>query len=230
MSVMDLTGSKFGRWTVICRVPNKSVGRVRWSCLCDCGVRKEVNGCFLLSGKSRSCGCYNREVATILGKKSWSPIDYGTHYGIPLKNGNIALIDLADYDLIKDSSWVNDGYGYAVCTICRKRHLLHRVIMGVSNPEVEVDHVDHNPLNNRRSNLRLCTHSLNLKNRLLSSNNTTGFQGVYLDKRRKIWYARIIVDGKYIHLGHFSDKESAISARKKAELKHFGEYSILNNS
>jgi hypothetical protein len=52
----DLTGQKFGRWTVISPADNR-----QWNCVCECGVEKPVFSVHLLRGNSKSCGCYNRE-------------------------------------------------------------------------------------------------------------------------------------------------------------------------
>lgn len=58
---IDLTGKKFGKWVVICRVTNDRFGQTRWLCKCDCGKEKEVARRSLLSGESKSCGCSFRE-------------------------------------------------------------------------------------------------------------------------------------------------------------------------
>lgn len=57
----DLTGKRFGRWTVIQRAPNKNT-RTSWLCQCDCGKQKEVLSCHLKSGRSQSCGCLAKEI------------------------------------------------------------------------------------------------------------------------------------------------------------------------
>lgn len=58
----DLTGKRFGRWTVLKRAENAG-GRVRYVCLCDCGERRKVLAQNLTNGRSESCGCSNREKA-----------------------------------------------------------------------------------------------------------------------------------------------------------------------
>jgi hypothetical protein len=55
--LIDLSGQKFGRLTVLHRVPNQGP-EVRWACACDCGNRKELNGSHLKSGNTKSCGCW----------------------------------------------------------------------------------------------------------------------------------------------------------------------------
>lgn len=68
---IDLTGQKFGRWTVLQRVPNHG-NAVYWLCECSCGTRKEVKGAHLRSGASTSCGCRQKEVA-----KEWMKNNIG---------------------------------------------------------------------------------------------------------------------------------------------------------
>ena len=59
--VIDITGMKFGRLTVVSRADNTSDGKARWNCVCDCGNNSVVIGKLLRSGHTRSCGCYNKE-------------------------------------------------------------------------------------------------------------------------------------------------------------------------
>ncbi len=59
----DLTGRRFSRVLVLSRAPNKN-GRVRYSCICDCGTKFETLGQHLVGGSTKSCGCLNRELAS----------------------------------------------------------------------------------------------------------------------------------------------------------------------
>lgn len=61
---IDISGQRFGRWTVIQKVPNLSGREAKWLCQCDCGTRKEILGKNLRNGRSSSCGCYKKEVDT----------------------------------------------------------------------------------------------------------------------------------------------------------------------
>jgi len=229
MSIKQLVGKKFGRLLVVKLGSRGASGRIRWLCLCDCGTEKEILSTSLVRGNTKSCGCYNKEVAVKSNRKHRGFKDYGNYYGVYLNNGDEALVDVLDYALIKDSSWTKGSNGYVVCTKNRINYLMHRVILGVTDSKIEVDHINHNIMDNRRSNLRLSEHRHNLRNRSLGSNNTTGFPGVYLDKRRNLWYSRIEVDGDKIYLGSFENKIDAIEARKDADLKYFGEYSNITN-
>ena len=65
MGFIDLTGQKFGRWTVINRAENKVLPsgqkRTMWHCQCDCGNEKDVSADSLKSGQSKSCGCFHKD-------------------------------------------------------------------------------------------------------------------------------------------------------------------------
>lgn len=101
---------------------------------------------------------------------------------------------------------------------------LHRVIMGVTDPKVVVDHINRNRLDNRKVNLRLCTNQENCRNMSLKKNNTSGFSGVMWDKTRNKWVARLKLNRHSKHLGRFDTIEEAISARLFAEDYYFGQY------
>ena len=90
--------------------------------------------------------------------------------------------------------------------------------------DMVVDHINMNPLDNRKCNLRICTMQQNNFNKKEQTNNTSGRVGVTWDKQTNKWLAQIQVDGKNIKLGRFKNKEDAIKVREEAELKYFGEY------
>lgn len=87
--------------------------------------------------------------------------------------------------------------------------------------KVYIDHIDHNTLNNQKSNLRICSNADNIRNGKLRVNNKSGYTGVRYRKDRKKWYAYIKVNYKNITLGTYKTKEEAINARKEAEIKYF---------
>ena len=131
-----------------------------------------------------------------------------------------AMIDLDDVDKVKSYRWGLITLNYVRNT---KIGLLHRFIMNCPD-DMMVDHINHNPLDNRKSNLRIVTNQQNSMNKGLQSNNTSGYPGVYWSKTENKWYARIKVNGEIIYLGYFGNKEAAIEARKQAEIEYFGEY------
>ena len=130
-----------------------------------------------------------------------------------------AIIDLDDIEKVKNYRWYFDG------KYVRKsgNERLHRFIMDCPKGMV-VDHINHNELDNRKFNLRVCTKQQNDMNKRKQPNNTSGITGVTWDKSNNKWMAQIQVNGKNIKLGRFKNKEDAIEARKQAEIKYFGEY------
>lgn len=130
-----------------------------------------------------------------------------------------ALIDLEDVDNIKMYKWFFDGR-YVRNSNKQK---LHRTIINVSEEKI-IDHINHNTLDNRKSNLRICTQNDNAKNKSKQINNTSGVTGVSWYKKYEKWRVRIQVNNKDILIGYFDDKEEAIKARKEAEIKYFGEF------
>lgn len=112
--------------------------------------------------------------------------------------------------------------GYLVITIDRKRLFAHRLAWLYhygSRPSGVIDHIDGDLLNNAISNLRDVEQSQNTKNNKVSKNNTSGYPGVYLDKKSGSWYSQIWSDWKCLSLGSYRTKEEAIAARKSAEAK-----------
>lgn len=89
---------------------------------------------------------------------------------------------------------------------------------------MEVDHINRNKLDNRRENLRICSRLENVRNTGLRTNNSSGVIGVYYRERFKKWHASIRINGKAKSLGYYHDKKDAIAARKRAEIKYFGEF------
>lgn len=104
---------------------------------------------------------------------------------------------------------------------------MHRRIMKAKKGEY-VDHINHNPRDNRKSNLRLCTNSENNMNRYLQSNSKTGYKGVSWSIVGNCWRAYIKVRGQQLHLGYFDTKEQAALAYNEAALVHHGAFAILN--
>lgn len=129
------------------------------------------------------------------------------------------LIDLECVDVVKDYKWrLSTGYVFH-----SKLGLLHRFLMNPSDDTV-VDHINRNPLDNRRENLRICTQHENSFNQSIRSDNTSGTTGVSWRKEKNKWYAYIRVNGKKKHLGYFNTKEEAAEARRQAEIEYFGEF------
>jgi hypothetical protein len=104
---------------------------------------------------------------------------------------------------------------------------LHRLLMNPPKGMV-IDHINHNGLDNRKENLRICTNAENVRNSRNSQNNTSGYKGVCWDKSNKKWKARIGKDYKQIHIGCFDILEEAARAYDAKAKELFGEYAQLN--
>lgn len=101
--------------------------------------------------------------------------------------------------------------------------VLSRQIMSVTDKNQEIDHINGNPLDNRRSNLRVVTHQENMMNKKDYKNNTSNIKGVHLNKKG-LWVARIQVGNQRIFLGSSKDKAKIEKLRLEAEKKYFGKY------
>jgi hypothetical protein len=115
------------------------------------------------------------------------------------------------------------SHGYIRLGYKKKLYYAHRVIWemhhGVIPKNMLLDHIDGNGLNNKIKNLRLVNHNGNKRNLPINCRNTSGFTGVYWNKEKKAWDARMNFK-KPINLGRFKTKEKAIEARKKAETEY----------
>lgn len=153
---------------------------------------------------------------------------------IPLNNYKYALIDEVDIPFINRYQWhaaPRHGAWYVQTTIRdhqgRARTLyLARLIMSARNGQ-EVDHKDHNPLNNARENLRLCTPTQNQHNTRARKNSRSQFKGVYPVRGGK-WAAQIHRKSQKIYLGAFATEEDAAKAYDEAAKMHYGEFACLN--
>jgi HNH endonuclease len=146
---------------------------------------------------------------------------------IPLTRGKVAWVDDADFEKVAAYKWCYMTAGYAARSVAqnkvRRLIYLHRFIL---QPEkgAHVDHISGNKLDNRRSNLRTCTHQENRQNSKHYENNTSGYKGVAFDKSTGNWKAYINIDGKTVHLGRFPTAELAAEHRNEAAEKIFGEF------
>lgn len=134
------------------------------------------------------------------------------------------LLDVEDEHL-RDLYYA--GVTYAMREVEDKTTYMHRVIMNC--PEgMQVDHINGNKKDNRRSNLRICSASQNMANRSKPSNNTSGYKGVGWRKSRCKWIASIRVNSNLYHLGSFDCKHQAALTYDIAAKKYFGEFADLN--
>jgi hypothetical protein len=142
-------------------------------------------------------------------------------YNKECKEVGRTIIDLEDYDLVKDYKWTLGGNGYVINRVGGM--LLHRFVMNASD-EFNIDHINGNILDNRKCNLREVTQQQNCFNLTNRGQGNNKRKGVSYRKDRNKWRAYIVVDNKQISLGSFDTEEEAIEARIEAEIKYFGEY------
>lgn len=145
---------------------------------------------------------------------------------IEITKGYKAIVDDDDYDKLCEYKWsanVSKNTCYVVSRINGKNIGMHRFILNAEDGK-DVDHINGNGLDNRKSNLRVCTHAQNLMNMKLRTDSTSGKKGVGFDKKSKSWRVQIIYNGIRKYLGRYKNKEDAINAREKAEIEFFGEY------
>lgn len=128
------------------------------------------------------------------------------------------ICDLEDWEKYKDMTWMLvEGYACSNKNIDNPKRLkFHRLVMNAPDG-MEVDHINHNTLDNRRENLRLVTHLMNMSNRSRLSNNKTGKNGVYWSEYNKCYGAQITVNGKCHNLGRYKTYEEARAARIRGE-------------
>lgn len=139
------------------------------------------------------------------------------------------ILDSADRAWLANNGYtIHRGSKYAFAYRYYKSFNLARLLLGVSDPKVFVDHIDGNRLNNTRSNLRLASNAQNQCNVGLQINNTSGFKGVSWAANKNKWVARISVAGRRIHLGHFSCKVEAARAFNSAAEKYHGEFARIS--
>lgn len=105
---------------------------------------------------------------------------------------------------------------------------LHRVIAGAKLGQF-VDHINGNPLDNRRSNLRICTQAENNRNAIKRKTaKTSEFKGVSFYKPTKKWFAQLQIEGKKINGGYHATEKEAAQAYNRLALEHFREYAVIN--
>mgnify|MGYP003571264070 CR=1 FL=1 len=242
----NIVGQKFVRLTVVKLLNEKNkFGKRLCLCICDCQLKKDekdrkytkVVVSNLKSGNTTSCGCVQKELTSINGRianKKYNKYDLiSKEYGIGYtSSGKEFWFDKEDYDLIKDYCWyLTSGDHLRAVQLYENKQgnkketvALHELIMqhhGMTEKDV-TDHIDGNPLDNRKSNLRRATHAENAWNSKKPKTNTSGYKGVRALKNgvNKKWSAYI---GKKF-IGNYENKEDAAKAYEKAAKERYGEF------
>jgi len=143
---------------------------------------------------------------------------------IPLTQGKFAKVDNEDFGLLKEINWKFGKRGYAANT---KLGYMHRLIMK-PDKDMVIDHIDNDPLNNRKINLRVCHQHENVKNQLIRTGYSSIYKGVSWDKNRNKWISVISLNGANIHIGRFDTEIEAAKAYDAKAIYLFGEFAHTN--
>lgn len=148
---------------------------------------------------------------------------------ISLTQGQHAIVDDSDFEYVNSFKWCaskntrGGGEFYAVRRSPSHR-MMHRLILNAKSGQY-VDHINHNTLDNRRSNIRLCSAAENGRNRRgANSNSVSGILGIEWIESRHKWAAKMRIGGKPALIGRYATKEEAIQAHASARRKHYGEF------
>ena len=147
---------------------------------------------------------------------------------IPLGEGGrqgYAIVD-KEYAHLDKYCWQKHYEGYAQARIDGKIQRMHRVIASPKTTE-QVDHKNHDTLDNRKSNLRVCSATENRRNRKKAKSNTTGYKGVVLASSKR-YTAKLGYLGKKLHLGTYDTAIDAAKAYDRKAKQLHGEFALLN--
>lgn len=155
---------------------------------------------------------------------------------ISLTQGQFAIVDDKDFKWLNQWrwwAWKSNGGFYARRKVPAgkyKRRVvsMHRILVKGLKSWQLVDHIDRNPLNNQRANLRACTASQNKMNAGLGVHNTSGYKGVAWSKWNKAWQACIKKGDRFFHIGYFSTAIEAAREYDKMAKLLFSEFALTN--
>ncbi len=148
---------------------------------------------------------------------------------ISLTQGKYAIVDDEDFEYLSQWKWCVDKttYGTFIAVRWDKNHKsnmrLHRLVVDAPDG-MQVDHINHDTLDNRKKNLRVVTCQQNQQNQKPRSNTTSKFKGVCFRQREQKWIAKISENHKQIHLGYFDTEEEAARVYRKKAKELYGEY------
>jgi hypothetical protein len=162
---------------------------------------------------------------------------------IPLTQGKVALVDDEDFERASQLKWcahhhvtdltkwyaTHSEFQYKING--RQFNIglrLHRFILSVFDPAIEIDHIDHDGLNCQRHNLRIATRSQNQMNRRKINGCSSQFKGVYWHKRDRKWISQIKLDGIKQYIGRFDSELDAATAYDSVANSMFGNFALLN--
>ncbi len=218
----NMQGMKFHSLYVVERAgvyisPGGTTHDVTWLCLCDCGKQSVVRGAYLRNGHTKTCGhCREQRFAFENG-----------HMRCTCCNGGDFIFDCEDIEIVQPYHWRLDDHGYVTARSSNGNIKLHRLLMNAPEGSV-VDHINGNPRDCRKENLRIVSQRANTYNSGMRKSSTTGYKGVCFDKRRGKYVAYIAPNKRHIHLGYYGTPEAAAEAYNIAALHFFDDHARLN--
>ncbi len=159
---------------------------------------------------------------------------------IILTKGKVAIVDDEDFERLNAFKWfyLNSGYaGRGVYSAGGKRTviLMHRAVFNLEKRQrnsigelIHIDHINHNTVDNRKENIRICTYSGNMSNKTAGKESTSNYLGVSWYKQSGKWVAHIRKHGHGKNLGYYTDERAAAKAYNEAAIKIHGKFANLN--
>lgn len=150
---------------------------------------------------------------------------------IKLSQGKYALVDNEDFEKVNQHKWNYTSTKYAsrnkkIYENKYEQEYMHRFILNASK-EFKIDHINHNGLDNRKCNLRICTVSENSMNQRAHGGKSK-YKGIYWDKKYNKWRALIGLNGKQIHIGRYTNEITAALAYDVKAIELYGKFAYLN--
>ena len=241
---IDLTGKRFGSWTVI-GLESANGWRLRWRCACDCGNERIMRGDGLKrAGENGYCNeCKPKNAVIDISSlsadeqdrirdrsdglyKNTFITDGETAYGYT-SDGRAYVLDAKNVEKASHYCWIVKGRGYVTALVKNKERYLHNYLLENYETGMYVDHINLDKLDNRETNFRVCSLQQNAFNQGKPRTNTSGIKGV-----RKLadgtWHAVICFCQTGIHLGNYSTADEAGAAYDFAAKVLFGSFSWSN--
>jgi len=150
---------------------------------------------------------------------------------IRLTQGKVALVDDVDFEEISKYKWypLNSQLNHVCAFTCIKNKVnyMHRMIINAPIGTM-VDHINGNPLDNQRANLRLCTNAQNQQNRKTKGKGKSDFRGLSFRKKWNTWEIHVRVNGRQTYIGSSKNEIEAAKLYDIAAIKFHGEYASTN--